>query len=335
MTAPRIAMCVPTRQRAPHLGKSLASLLTQTFTNFSLVVVDSGSTDATRDVVSGFDDPRLRYVRYETDLGMTANWNRALALALDDHSAYVALFHDDDSYAPDILEREAAFLDAHAGVGLVHTAMHYLTLETGRTTARIPYPADRVMTGVELMDDLCLRGIYHITTPTVLARREAYEKAGWFDPHFTICPDLDLWWRMLDDVQLGYIATPLFTQTIHVAQTSSSPRALEMSVTQHEPMEAALRAVRRIHLRTPEFDGGRHEALVRRFYAGQILLNGRVALAGGHHAVASTACRNATRLSASPDIHAKALLLQLANNAAGRAALAAATAAYRRVRNSR
>src|SRR3990170_1950083 len=88
---PTVSLCVPTFNRAQALGRTLESLLRQTFTDFELVVVDNASSDDTTNVVRNFRDPRIRYYRTPTNLGLYPNWNRCLDLA---RGEYVAVYHD-------------------------------------------------------------------------------------------------------------------------------------------------------------------------------------------------------------------------------------------------
>jgi glycosyltransferase involved in cell wall biosynthesis len=63
MDAPQVSVVLPTRDRAAVVGRAVASVLAQTFSDSELIVVDDGSTDNTIDVIRSFADPRLRVVR--------------------------------------------------------------------------------------------------------------------------------------------------------------------------------------------------------------------------------------------------------------------------------
>lgn len=73
-------------------------------------MLDDGSTDDSLDIVSRYDDPRIRIERNERNLGIPATRNRGLELA---RGEYIALLDSDDLAAPNRLERQVAFLDAH------------------------------------------------------------------------------------------------------------------------------------------------------------------------------------------------------------------------------
>lgn len=126
---PRVSVVVPTRNRLPLLRQTVSTLLAQTEADLELVVADNASSDGTDAWVRDHGDRRLRLARCEPAIPQMANWNRALGLARAD---YVALYHDDDLYHPEIVARCAAVLDAHPSVGLVHTAAACFRSEGGQ-----------------------------------------------------------------------------------------------------------------------------------------------------------------------------------------------------------
>ena len=79
--SPIVSVCIPTYNRAPLLAQAIQSVLGQTLQDFELLISDNASTDDTEAVVRSFDDPRIRYVRNEINLGGRANYDRCLQLA--------------------------------------------------------------------------------------------------------------------------------------------------------------------------------------------------------------------------------------------------------------
>lgn len=318
MMPPLVTVCVPTYNKASLLKQSLESILAQTFSDFKLIVVDDHSSDDTREVVASLRDGRVEYVFNATNLGYTANCNRCIDLALESESRYIAIYYDDDYYAPTILEREVDFLERHSRAGFVHTAQFYYNEDEDRYSLRKPYPTDRILSGIELLDDLCLRGRYHITTPSVLVRRDAYVKAGNFEPIFKICPDLDLWWRMLEHYDMGYVAEPLLTQRIHGQQISSSAQALSNAIVQKELLIVLERALQRLGSKRQNMNLERYRAGIYGYCAKQILFISKDALLKGDAAWLGEACDVALQLRPTFVTYMSVLCLRLLNNSLGR-----------------
>lgn len=98
--APAVSVVVPTYNRADTLERAVRSVLAQTFTDLEVVVVDDGSTDATKEVVRGLDDPRVRYLHQE-NAGRCAARNRGAAVA---RGHWLSFLDSDDAALPDWLE---------------------------------------------------------------------------------------------------------------------------------------------------------------------------------------------------------------------------------------
>jgi glycosyltransferase involved in cell wall biosynthesis len=75
---PKVSVCIPVYNCEAYLANTIRSVLAQSLTDFELVIIDNASTDRTAEIISGFEDPRLRSLRNEKNLGMMGNWNRCL-----------------------------------------------------------------------------------------------------------------------------------------------------------------------------------------------------------------------------------------------------------------
>jgi len=104
---------VPVFNGERYIRESLDSILSQTYPNIELLVLDDGSTDATPQIVASYGDA-VRYHRQPATRGIYGNANDGIAQASGD---FVCVYHADDVYLPTIVEREAAFLTARPDVG--------------------------------------------------------------------------------------------------------------------------------------------------------------------------------------------------------------------------
>lgn len=217
---PQVSVCVPTFNRAHYLPQRLESILGQTFGDFELIVLDNASTDGTPDVVARYRDPRVRYYRNDRNLGQIPNINRAIALATGD---YVAVCHDDDVYAPAMLQRQVDTLLRYPRVGLVHTAV-WLMSETGafRGIHRVS-KQDYVTNGRDAFLQYLAFG-HDIVFSTVIMRRACYQQAGPFHPAY-LCADFDMWLRLVLQSDVAYLSEPLAGYRIHTANATSSMTA--------------------------------------------------------------------------------------------------------------
>lgn len=129
-----VSVVIPTYNRAKILGKSIDSVLAQTYDDVEVVVVDDASTDGTERLVREYGDDVL-YHCFEKNQGANAARNRGIELA---DGVFVAFLDADDYWRPKKLERQIqAFEDAPECCGLVHTAVEIQNFD-GETIDKVP-----------------------------------------------------------------------------------------------------------------------------------------------------------------------------------------------------
>ncbi|WP_299033052.1 glycosyltransferase [uncultured Pseudokineococcus sp.] len=118
---PRVSMGLPVYNGENFLERQLESLLSQTFTDFELVISDNASEDRTEEICRRFAerDPRIRYHRSDVNHGLAWNWNRVFELSRAPYFKWVA--HDDE-HAETFVERCVEVLDADPTVVCCHSA---------------------------------------------------------------------------------------------------------------------------------------------------------------------------------------------------------------------
>lgn len=113
--SPTFSVIIPTHNRARLISRAIRSVLSQTFQDFELLIVDDVSTDATKEVVASFRDKRIIYIRREDNGGAAAARNTGIRYA---KGKYISLLDDDDEYLPEFLEKmNQKFESSPQGVG--------------------------------------------------------------------------------------------------------------------------------------------------------------------------------------------------------------------------
>jgi glycosyltransferase involved in cell wall biosynthesis len=118
---PLLSLGLPVYNGQRYLEETLECIASQTFEDFELIIADNGSTDRTEEICRAYaaSDPRIRYVRSETNLGAAPNYNRAFTLSSGKYFKWVA---DDDLYAKEFLERCVEALEADPEIVLACSA---------------------------------------------------------------------------------------------------------------------------------------------------------------------------------------------------------------------
>lgn len=222
MKRPGVSVCVPVHNRAGLLQQALESVLAQTFEDFEVIVSDDASSEDIRQVVAALGDSRLRYVRQPQNVGIARNRNRCLASA---RGHYIAWLDSDDLYKPEMLATQSAVLDKNETVGLVHGAFEVID-ESGSRLRDWPqlHTEDRVESGNEAFRELALTN--WVSAPTVLVRRECYDRLGFYSPRFTQSgEDWDMWLRIALRFDVAYTAAPVARYRHHECSSSAASQA--------------------------------------------------------------------------------------------------------------
>jgi glycosyltransferase involved in cell wall biosynthesis len=117
--APVVSLVVPVRNGEKYLEETLKSLLAQDFDDFELIITDNASSDRTPAIAQAFSaqDPRVRYVRNNRDVGAAANFNRGFELSQGEFFKWCA---HDDLLSTDFLSRCVEALRQNPGAALAH-----------------------------------------------------------------------------------------------------------------------------------------------------------------------------------------------------------------------
>jgi glycosyltransferase involved in cell wall biosynthesis len=118
MEQPYFSIVIPSFNRAYLLNRVLDSALGQKFESYEVIVVDDGSEDNTREVVTSYDNPRLIYV-YQDNSERAAARNRGASVA---RGKYVTFCDSDDFLYPFYLEEAKSLINKHGEVPWLHLA---------------------------------------------------------------------------------------------------------------------------------------------------------------------------------------------------------------------
>lgn len=169
MDQPKVTIAMSVLNAASTVGPAVRSIVEQTYTNWELIVLDDGSTDATPGIVRSFADSRIRFVQDGRNLGLAARLNQAVASAT---GKYIARMDADDIAYPDRLLRQVAFLEANPDVDLVGTSA-VVFAGNGATVGVFPVETDHAR--ITARPDLG----FALPHPTWLGRRDWFVRYGY------------------------------------------------------------------------------------------------------------------------------------------------------------
>jgi glycosyltransferase involved in cell wall biosynthesis len=183
---PAISVILPVHNRADMLGRSIQSVLDQSFRDFELIVIDDGSKDASAEVVKTFDDPRIHFIQLPENRGGNVARNEGLKAA---RSPLVAFLDSDDTYLPRKLEWIAAEFERRPDIDLLVDSFVKVQppgSRRERVTRRNPVIDDQE----RFKRALFTRRLWK-ATPSISVRRDAAIRAGMFDESLKRLQDFD------------------------------------------------------------------------------------------------------------------------------------------------
>ena len=199
----KFSVIIPLYNKAPYVGKTLQSVVHQTYRDFEVVVVDDGSTDGSgeiaKEALNGCEVP-YQIVRQE-NAGVSAARNFGVAAST---GQYICFLDADDWWDEAFLEKMDALISEYPDAGIYGTNYYYV--KNGRrrvciTNARTGY--------INYCRVYAERLAMPLTSITVAVSRSVFEESGGFKPWLKLGEDFDLWIRIALKHKVAFLNEPL------------------------------------------------------------------------------------------------------------------------------
>jgi len=194
---PAVSIIIPTYNRASWLAGAIDSVLNQAFQDFELIVVDDGSTDATREVIAGYGD-RIQYY-FQPNRGPAAARNLGIKQAQAD---LICFLDSDDRWLKEKLSTQVDLMRNHPETKICYTDEIWIRRGVRVNQKKIHQKYSGWI--YQKCLPLCI-----ISPSSVMIRREVFDVVGLFDENFLVCEDYDLWLRVSHRFSITFIAQPL------------------------------------------------------------------------------------------------------------------------------
>jgi glycosyltransferase involved in cell wall biosynthesis len=208
---PKVSVIIPTYNYKQFIQKAIDSVLTQTYKDVEIIVVDDGSTDNTRDIIESKYAHKVAYI-YQDNKGASAARNKGIALS---HGEYLVFLDADDYFLSSSIEERLTILEDNKSIGWVYSRWQYVDIEGNileDAFHNAPFAYKKRLRGNIFMD--MLSGTL-INTSSVLLRRSCAEDTGGFDDRLSAFQDYDFWLRVSHRHQVEYLDKVLVYITAH------------------------------------------------------------------------------------------------------------------------
>ncbi len=183
------SVIIPLYNKEGSIRATLQSVRAQTFTDFELIVVDDGSTDDSFAVASKVKDERIRLIHKENG-GVSSARNVGIKAS---QYPYVALLDGDDYWAPTFLEEQLALIEEFPEASL--WGVNYAFVKGDKCEPCRQGMGDGFRGYVKGYFSSSHNDLF--CSSSVVARKDVFEKVGFFDERIASSEDLDMWYRII------------------------------------------------------------------------------------------------------------------------------------------
>jgi glycosyltransferase involved in cell wall biosynthesis len=237
----KFSICIPNYNYAKYVGRTIESVLQQTYSDFEILVSDNASTDESVDVIRAIKDPRIKLTINRCNVGFAGNLDRAARHATGD---MMIMLSSDDLMTPEALETYARLIREHqlSTERLIISSSWQQIDGQDRLQSEPRMPRHRLWRDedrVPEMDSAAGAPVYRVAPAELLQRslrcvsnplvfcstaysRKLYEAVEGYGGNRLIVPDKWFNWRMLGAAEGAYfIHRPLFRYRVHAANQAS------------------------------------------------------------------------------------------------------------------
>lgn len=196
MESPSVLVVMPLYNALPFVRSAIGSILSQTYPNFHLLVINDGSTDGSEQVAGSFNDSRV-ILWHQENQGPGAAMNRAIQYAQDQKIPYIARMDSDDISLPNRLETQILLLEKYPTAAACSANCHYIDAESERIIGSSTVSASPGLIRWEIT-----HGLRGLIQPVCTFRTSALAAIGGYRMQFILAEEVDLFLRLAEKFEL-------------------------------------------------------------------------------------------------------------------------------------
>jgi glycosyltransferase involved in cell wall biosynthesis len=210
---PLVSIILPVFNSANFLESALDSLITQTYKNFEIIVINDGSTDRSKKIILSAGDSRIKYVEHTTNQGLVATLNEGFKLA---KGKYIARMDPDDISVRSRIKKQVEYLEKNPEVDILGSWIQNFGLYS--YIWKVHQTHDYIVTKLLFENSLA--------HPSVMLRRESIIKSGTlFEEKYHGAEDYMFWSKLAEKgLKFGNIQQSLLKYRTHASQVGESQK---------------------------------------------------------------------------------------------------------------
>jgi glycosyltransferase involved in cell wall biosynthesis len=222
------------------IGRCLNSVIKQSHANMEIIVIDDGSTDKTKEVITSINDDRIKYFKVNKSIGACAARNYG---ANKSTGEYIAFQDSDDVWVENKLETQLNEINKpKKNYGLVYCDFSYISLKKKMSNLDLALPTGNIIPDILYFN--------FISTQTILIRKYCFDKIGGFDPHIKRLQDWDFAIRAAKCFEVGAVNSSLaiiYETKGSITNTESHTNAYETIITKNKELFGRYKIIYSFH----------------------------------------------------------------------------------------
>lgn len=239
-----LTVLMPVYNAERFLKEAIDSILAQTFTAFEFLIIDDASTDNSANIISSYNDARIRYIRNEANLGISATLNRGIELCTTE---WIARMDADDISYPERLQKQFEFCRQHPGCALISCWTRTITEDKKEVKAEM-------FNSRYYYYNLTFEcWIYH---PTIIFKKSAVASVGMYTVPYA--EDYELFWQLLRRYRICNLPEVLLDYRITSSSLHQVTKKQEYAEAQEQQVARNIAFYANVQLSPAQFECLRH-----------------------------------------------------------------------------
>ncbi len=198
----KVTVLMPVYNGETYLREAIDSVLNQTFKDFTLLIINDGSTDSTQSIIDSYSDSRIK-VHLQKNQGVSRSLNKGIALV---DTPYIRRHDADDISEPWMLEKQMSFLENNPDISFVSTMCAFMT-DRSKVALNYTQPKKPIFNS----NDYIIVTTSHfnpyspIVHGTVLGPTAIFKEMNGYRTEFLTSEDNDLWLRIIEKYKFAVL----------------------------------------------------------------------------------------------------------------------------------
>ena len=223
---PLVTVLMPVYNAEKYVAEAIESILNQTYRDFEFIIINDGSTDRSEEIILGYEDSRIVYVRNERNIRLVATLNKGIRMA---SGRYIMRMDADDVSVNDRMEQQVKFLELHPDVGVCGSFLWVF----GESIQ--PYLSERPEMDKNIRATMLVNN--PLGHPNVMIRKSVMiDNDVWYDEKYYRMEDWGLWISMMPYCRFYNIQKPL----LHYRYVETSESRINNKDSKHLEISANL-----------------------------------------------------------------------------------------------